>query len=121
MLQWSADDFADDEAGEAIARASESLNLAGLALFVLDAATLSCGAVAGNVIWSGFVQSYYPREMLGRVSTSVQFFNYGVIPAGAVVAGLLASHLGVRRALWSLVAVLLVSAGNSLHDMSSVA
>jgi MFS family permease len=86
----------------------------GLVLFVLGATTLSCGAIAGNIIWSGFVQSYYPREMLGRVSTSVQFFNYGMIPAGALVAGVLASHLGVRRALWSLVAGLLISAGTLL-------
>lgn len=81
----------------------------GLALFVLGSIVVIGGIVAGNVIWSGFVQSYYPAEILGRVSTSVQFFNYGAIPAGAVVAGLMASHLGVRPTLWIMLAGLVIS------------
>ena len=72
----------------------------GLALFVLGSVTLIGAIVAVNVIWGGWVQGYYPRELLGRVSTSVQVFNYGSIPLGAVTAGVLASHLGVRAALW---------------------
>jgi MFS family permease len=71
-----------------------------LALFVLGSVTLIVAIVAGNVIWQGWLQSYYPSKLLGRVSTSVQVFNYGSIPLGAVVAGSLASHLGVRAAVW---------------------
>ncbi len=81
----------------------------GLALFLLGSIVIIGGIVAGNVIWSGFVQSYYPAEILGRVSTSVQFFNYGAIPAGAVVAGLMASRLGVRPTLWIMLGGLVVS------------
>jgi len=83
----------------------------GLALYVLGTAAISCGAVAGNIVWQGFVQAYFPRELLGRVSTSAQFFNYAMIPAGAVAAGIMASHLGVRPALWIMAAVLAVSSG----------
>jgi MFS family permease len=72
----------------------------GLALFVLGSVTLIVAIVAGNVIWQGWLQSYYPGKLLGRVSTSVQVFNYGSIPLGAVVAGSVASHLGVRAATW---------------------
>ena len=81
----------------------------GLAAFLLGSIVLVGGIVAGNVVWSGFVQSYYPAEILGRVSTSVQFFNYGAIPAGAVAAGEMASHLGVRPTLWIMLAGLVLS------------
>ncbi len=81
----------------------------GLAVFLLGSIVLIGGIVAGNVVWSGFVQSYYPAEILGRVSTSVQFFNYGAIPAGAVTAGIMASHLGVRPTLWIMLAGLVLS------------
>ena len=98
----------------------------GLALFVLGSVTVVSAIVAGNVIWGGWLQSYYPGKLLGRVSTSVQVFNYGSIPLGAIVAGALASHLGVRVALWIMlsglvlsVLVLLASPLRHLRDLPS--
>jgi predicted MFS family arabinose efflux permease len=82
----------------------------GLALFVLGSVTVVSAIVAGNVIWAGWLQSYYPGKLLGRVSTSVQVFNYGSIPLGAVTAGALASHLGVRAAVWIMLSGLVLSA-----------
>jgi MFS family permease len=82
----------------------------GLALYVLGSVVLVAGIVAGNIIWSGWVQSYYPAELLGRVSTSVQVVNYGAIPLGAALAGLTASHIGVRPTLWIMMSGLLLSA-----------
>jgi MFS family permease len=81
----------------------------GLALFILGSIVLTAGVVAGNIIWSGFIQARYPADLLGRVTTSVQFFNYGAIPAGAATAGLTASHLGVRPTLWIMLAGLVLS------------
>jgi MFS family permease len=72
----------------------------GLGLFVLGSVVLIASIVAGNVVWMGWVQSYYPSRMLGRLSGSVQVFNYGSIPLGALLAGVLASHFGVRATLW---------------------
>jgi predicted MFS family arabinose efflux permease len=83
----------------------------GLALYVLGSIVLIAGIVAGNIIWSGWVQSFYPAELLGRVSTSVQVVNYGAIPLGAALAGLTASHIGVRPTLWIMLSGLLLSAG----------
>jgi hypothetical protein len=40
----------------------------------------------------------------------VQVFNYGSIPLGAVTAGALASHLGVRAAVWIMLSGLVLSA-----------
>ena len=81
----------------------------GLALFLLGSIAVIGGIVAGNVIWSGWVQAYYPARLLGRITTSVQVFNYGAIPAGAILAGLAASHLGVRPTLWIMLTGLVLS------------
>jgi len=81
----------------------------GLALFVLGSVTVVAAIIAGNVIWGGWLQSYYPGRLLGRVSTSVQVFNYGSIPLGALAAGALGSHFGVRVALWVMLSGLVLS------------
>jgi hypothetical protein len=67
------------------------------------------GIVAGNIIWAGWSQSYFPQELLGRVSTSSQVVNYGAIPLGAVVAGATAHSIGVRPALWLMLGGLVLS------------
>jgi MFS family permease len=81
----------------------------GVACFLLGSVALIGGVVAGNVIWSGFVQTYYPARMLGRISTGLQVVNYGAIPLGAVLAGGIADALGVRVALWLMLAGLVLS------------
>ncbi len=71
-----------------------------LALFVAGGLAVVAGVVAGNVIKGSWRQLYCPRELLGRVITSSQLLNYGVIPVGALLAGILASALGVHTSLW---------------------
>jgi DNA polymerase-1 len=81
---------------------------------LLVAALIGGGIIAGNIIWAGFVQSYYPSRLLGRVSTSAQAFNCGAIPAGAVTAGVLASHVGVRATLRLMLGGLVLSTATLL-------
>ena len=81
----------------------------GLILFVAGSVTIGAGIIAGNIVWSGWVQTYYPARLLGRVTTSAMAVNYGAVPLGAVIAGLLASHLGVRPALWVMLGGLVAS------------
>jgi MFS family permease len=81
----------------------------GLALFVVGSVTVIAGVVAGNIVWAGFTQARYPARLIGRVSTSTQVFNYGAIPAGALVAGVIASQLGVRMTLWIMLGGLVAS------------
>jgi hypothetical protein len=76
---------------------------------VLGSVTVIAGVVAGNIVWAGFTQARYPARLLGRVSTSTQVFNYGAIPAGALVAGVIASQLGVRTTLWIMIGGLVAS------------
>lgn len=81
----------------------------GLVLFVLGSVTITAMTLVGNVIWSSWAQGYYPPHMRGRLSTSISFFAYGVAPIGALLAGLIASHYGVRTALWVMLGILAVS------------
>jgi MFS family permease len=71
-----------------------------LALVVLGGVGVGVGIVAGNVINGSFRQTYTPRAMLGRVVVTMQFLNYGAIPLGALLAGVLGSALGLRPTMW---------------------
>jgi predicted MFS family arabinose efflux permease len=82
----------------------------GLGLFMLGSVLLVGCIIAGNIVWQGWEQSYYPARLLGRISASVAVFNYGCIPLGALLSGVLASHFGVRATLWiMLIGLVLVS------------
>ena len=50
----------------------------------------------GNVIWESMMQTEVPRELLGRASSVDWFVSLGLAPIGLVVAGVLASHWGIR-------------------------
>ncbi|MGA5703854.1 MFS transporter [Peterkaempfera bronchialis] len=73
---------------------------AGLAFYVLGGLAVSGGVVAGNVIKSGFQQAYCPPALFGRLAASSAFLNYGAIPLGAILGGVLGTALGVRPAMW---------------------
>ncbi len=72
-------------------------------LLVLGSTAVVAGVVAGNVVSGSFRQRYVPAGLLGRVTTSMQFVNLGTIPLGALTAGVLATALGTRTAVWLLV------------------
>ena len=80
-----------------------------LAFFVVGDMALAGGITAGNVVQRGFSQAYVPPEMMGRVGTSTQVVNYGLIPVGAVLGGVLAGSLGFRPTLWLLLSGLLLA------------
>ncbi|MFJ8044170.1 MFS transporter [Kitasatospora sp. NPDC096147] len=75
-----------------------------LALLVLGGFGVSAGIVAGNVIKSTFQQAYCPTALLGRLSASSSVLNFGAIPVGALLGGLLGDQLGLRPALWLMTA-----------------
>jgi len=65
--------------------------------------------VVGNIIIGSFRQAYCPPEMLGRVAASMRFLAFGAIPLGALLAGGLGTALGVRNALWVILAIYALS------------
>ncbi|MFE4022037.1 MFS transporter [Streptomyces sp. NPDC059101] len=72
----------------------------GAALFVVGSFGVCAGVVGGNVLKSGFQQAYCPPALLGRVTASAAFLNYGTLPLGALLGGALGAALGVRTAMW---------------------
>jgi len=77
---------------------------AGLLFFPASLFMVAAGVVASNVITASFRQTYVPADMLGRVSSCVMTASYATMPAGALLAGVLAQTLGIRTTLWLLTA-----------------
>lgn len=73
---------------------------AGVLFYVAGGFCVAAGVVAGNVIKAGFQQRYCPPELLGRLTASTAFLNYGTIPLGALLGGTLGTVLGIRTAMW---------------------
>ncbi|WP_058041115.1 MFS transporter [Streptomyces roseifaciens] len=73
---------------------------AGALLFIAGGFCVSAGVVAGNVIKASFQQRYCPPELLGRLTATTAFLNYGTIPLGALLGGTLGEVLGVHAAMW---------------------
>jgi MFS family permease len=76
----------------------------GLLFFVAGMLVPAAGMVVGNVVVNGFRQAYCPPELLGRMFTSSRFVQFGVMPLGALLGGVLGATLGLRPALWVLFA-----------------
>ncbi len=80
-----------------------------LAFYVTGALVAFTGVAAGNIIIAAFRQSYSPQGMCGRVTATMRFLIFGTSPAGALLGGSLGSWLGVRNALWILLATVTLS------------
>jgi predicted MFS family arabinose efflux permease len=71
-------------------------------------------------------QAATPAPLLGRMNATVRFLNWGPIPLGAFVGGLLGETIGLRPTLWVAAAgsllpavPLLLSQVRSLQDLPS--
>ncbi|WP_238006951.1 MFS transporter [Dactylosporangium sp. AC04546] len=80
-----------------------------LTLFAAGSFIALAGATMSNVMTMTFRGTFVPAHLLGRVTAASRIFVFGTIPFGAATAGLLASALGTRSAMWAL-AVLYVTA-----------
>jgi predicted MFS family arabinose efflux permease len=65
-----------------------------------------CVIVITNVIVDSFMQSYVPPDIFGRVTSATMAVMFAMMPAGALFAGVFATALGVRAALWILTALI---------------
>lgn len=75
----------------------------GILLYAVGGLSASAGVVAINVVKASFQQRYCPPDLLGRLSASSYFLNYGALPVGALLGGTLGTALGVRSTLWIMV------------------
>ena len=71
----------------------------GQLVFALGNAGLSAGIVVGSIVTRTHRQTVTPPELLSRVMATVRFVSWGVIPLGALLAGVAANLLGIRAAL----------------------
>ncbi|MEV0694501.1 MFS transporter [Streptomyces sp. NPDC050388] len=68
--------------------------------FLLGNALCGGSAVFVAVNSRTFVQSTCPAEFLSRVTATMRFVTWGVIPAGGMLAALLVTRLGTTETLW---------------------
>jgi MFS family permease len=94
-----------------------------LALFAAGSFIALAGATMSNVMTMTFRGTFVPAHLLGRVTAASRIFVFGTIPFGAATAGILASALGIRSAMWALAALyviapllLLATEARRLHD-----
>jgi predicted MFS family arabinose efflux permease len=76
------------------------------------AAAMVCAGgviVIGNVIVDSFMQTYVAPGILGRVTSATRTVGFAMMPVGALLAGVLATALGVRAALWVLTGLIAAS------------
>lgn len=76
-----------------------------VAFYVAGTGIVSATIVGNNIIMASFRQAYSPPAMLGRIVSSQRFVAYGSAPVGSLLAGALATALGIRPALWILLTV----------------
>jgi len=76
-----------------------------------SAALIGAGCViaTGNVIIDSFIQAHVPPGILGRVISATWAAAFAMMPIGALLAGALATTLGVRAVLWILTALIAAS------------
>lgn len=70
-----------------------------LGFFVVGAMSSTAAIVAGNVVWAIFRQRYIPAPLLGRASAAIRVIAYAAAPLGALLAGALATQIGIRAAI----------------------
>ena len=72
-----------------------------IAIVVLVAAQLGdLGATVNEITELSLVQSMVPNNLLGRVSSSLEFLTHFWLLVGTVVGGVLGESIGVRSAMW---------------------
>lgn len=81
----------------------------GLTLFAAGSFVGLAGATMSNVMTMTFRGNFVPTHLLGRVTAASRIFVMGTIPLGAATAGLLASTLGIRAAIWALAVLYVIT------------
>jgi predicted MFS family arabinose efflux permease len=81
----------------------------GLAFAVIANVLIAAGVVTSNVIGASFRQAYVPPHLLGRVSSATMTISYAMMPAGALLAGVIATAVGVHTTMWIITALIAAS------------
>ncbi|MEV7725381.1 MFS transporter [Streptomyces sp. NPDC087917] len=77
-----------------------------IGLFVLGSLVQSAGVTVYNICQVTYRQTVCPPHLLGRMTATMRFLVWGVLPLSGLLAGVLGELLGVRDALWLCAAAL---------------
>jgi MFS family permease len=80
-----------------------------LALLVAGRGLVGLGAVVSGIARSSIRQGLTPHELQGRVAATMRLIEWGPLPIGSLLGGLLATQIGVRPALYVAAAGTLLS------------
>ncbi|WP_327302214.1 MFS transporter [Streptomyces sp. NBC_01298] len=80
-----------------------------IGLFVLGSFVQSAGVTLYNICQVTYRQTVCPPHLLGRMTATMRFLVWGVLPLSGLLAGFLGEMLGVRDALWLCAAALSVA------------
>jgi MFS family permease len=80
-----------------------------LTLFAAGSFVVSAGATMSTVMTMTFRGNFVPAHLLGRVTAASRIFVFGIVPIGAATAGVLASALGIRAAMWILAVLYVIT------------
>ncbi|MGH3416445.1 MAG: MFS transporter [Actinocrinis sp.] len=69
-------------------------------LFAVGWMSWTFSATVCSVTLLSYRQAACPPDLLARVSASARWINWGTLPLGGVVAGILGATLGVQATLW---------------------
>lgn len=87
------------------------LSTAGIGLLLFSVGLVGrevCIAVI-SLLARSYRQMTAPRDLLSRVTASIKFISWGVLPVGALLGGSLGQLLGNRGALWIICGLLLLT------------
>lgn len=80
-----------------------------VALLVLSMAAGELGQIGYSVTSVSLRQRLCPERMLGRVNATMRFAIMGLFPLGALIGGALGELVGLRSALWTSGALIVLS------------
>ncbi len=83
----------------------------GLTTYIVGGGLVSAGVVSFNVMCLSLTQATCPTELLGRVHSVIRLIVLAGAAAGSALGGVIGEQLGVRPALWIIMAALLVIPG----------
>ncbi|MBM7494330.1 MFS family permease [Micromonospora luteifusca] len=79
----------------------------GLGFFVIGLVGREAGIAMYSLLARSFRQMTAPRHLLARITATVRFVSWGVLPIGAVGGGALGQLMGIRSAIWVICIALL--------------
>jgi MFS family permease len=80
-----------------------------LALYAVGVMGINGFTVVFSVLARSYRQLATPPRLLGRVTATIRFVSWGVLPIGALIGGALGTALGNRAALWAICLASLVT------------